>query len=93
MTSCLDTVFGKQPCALSSSSATHCAVRTPETEVVLMTLASTLAKESTSAITHGLVSGSRFRAPVVASRRSTLTARQLLNSPSSCAPSPSNFHS
>jgi hypothetical protein len=52
-----------------------------------MTLASTLAKESTSAIHMDWYRDRGFARRVVANRRSALTARQLLNSLSSGAPS------
>jgi hypothetical protein len=84
----LDDMPRKSPCALSSSSAIHCAVRTPETEV-LLTLSKYFGKRKHVCHSHGLVSGSWFCAPVVANRRSALTARQLLNSPNSRAPSSS----
>jgi hypothetical protein len=86
----LDAMPRKSPCALSSSSATHCAVRTPESGGHL-DLGKYFGRGKHVCHTHGLVSGSRFCALALAKRWPALTARQLLNSPNTRYHVPSQF--
>jgi hypothetical protein len=78
-TFCLDIVYPKTSCALSSSSAKHCAVRTPERRSP--GLGKYFGKGKHAYHADGLVSGSRSCVLAHAKRRPALTARQFLNLP------------